>query len=42
MRDENPVICTIRTRRQLDIFVVPRPPRRAATVMVGVISATAK
>ncbi len=38
----NPVICTIHTRRQLDVFVRAAAAKTDGHVMVGVISATAK
>ena len=38
----NPVICTIRTRRQLDVFVRAAAAKTDGNIMVGVISATAK
>ena len=38
----NSVICTIRTRRQLDVFVRAAAAKTDGNIMVGVISATAK
>jgi len=38
----NPVICTIQTRRQLDVFVRAAAAKTGGDIMVGVISATAK
>jgi hypothetical protein len=38
----NPVICTIQTRRQLDIFVRAAAAKTGGHNMVGVISATAR
>ncbi len=38
----NSVICTIRTRRQLDVFVRAAAAKTGRHVMVGVISATAR
>jgi hypothetical protein len=38
----NSVICTIQTRRQLDVFVRAATAKTDGHVMVGVISATAK
>jgi hypothetical protein len=38
----NPVICTIRTRRQLDVFVRAAAAKKGSTVMAGVISVTAR
>ncbi len=38
----NPVICTIATRRQLDVFVRAAAAKTGDNIMVGVISATAR
>jgi hypothetical protein len=38
----NPVICTIQTRRQLDVFVRAAAAKKRGTVMAAAISATAR
>jgi len=38
----NPVICTIRTRRQLDVFVRAAAAKKGGAVMAGAISATGR
>ena len=38
----SPVICTIRTRRQLDVFIRAAAAKTGGEIIVGMISATAK